>query len=196
MNQCIKAESFNTTKWSGGSTTQLFIYPPTAEYQKRNFDFRLSSAKVEAEKSDFTSLAGISRKIMILDGELEISHEKHHKKKLRKFDQDSFEGNWKTSAVGRCTDFNLMTSSPTTGHLQSMLLHKKEHLDYTFNESGNWFFIYVFSGKLSIHFEHKENALDRGDLFVLNTTQVALLNLQAQEDCELIFAIINCPNTD
>ena len=29
--QIIKADSFTTTPWNGGSTTELFIYPMTLE---------------------------------------------------------------------------------------------------------------------------------------------------------------------
>ena len=75
-------KDFKNTNWSGGTTTQLYIYPPTADYAKRNFKFRLSTAKVEAEKSDFTSLPGISRQLMILDGDLTITHQKHYSKTI------------------------------------------------------------------------------------------------------------------
>ena len=50
-----KAEDFVTSKWSGGSTTELYIYPPQAVYREGNFKCRISSATVEVEKSDFTS---------------------------------------------------------------------------------------------------------------------------------------------
>ncbi|MDF1551007.1 MAG: HutD family protein, partial [Bacteroidales bacterium] len=98
-----KPEDFKTSTWSGGTTTQLFIYPSSADYLKRNFDFRISTAKVTVAKSDFTSLPEISRKIMILEGEITIQHQNRYSKQLKKFDIDEFEGDWKTSAIGTCT---------------------------------------------------------------------------------------------
>ena len=64
----ITTDNFKTSGWSGGTTTELFIFPPTADYQQRNFQFRLSTATVEADRSDFTLLNGISRKLMVLSG--------------------------------------------------------------------------------------------------------------------------------
>ena len=49
----IKAKDLKPVAWSGGSTTELFIFPPTGNYRKRNFDFRLSTATVEVDTSDF-----------------------------------------------------------------------------------------------------------------------------------------------
>jgi environmental stress-induced protein Ves len=57
--------------WSGGITTQLAIYPKDANYKKQNFQFRISTATVEIEESVFTKLPGVSRKLMILNGENE-----------------------------------------------------------------------------------------------------------------------------
>ena len=32
-----KAEEFSTSNWSGGTTTQLYIYPEDGNYAERNF---------------------------------------------------------------------------------------------------------------------------------------------------------------
>ena len=42
-----------TTQWSGGATTQLAIAPKGAVYADRDFLWRLSSATVELDESDF-----------------------------------------------------------------------------------------------------------------------------------------------
>ena len=52
---------FSTSKWSGGVTTELFIWPEGASYAERRFDFRISTALVELEESRFTSLPGVER---------------------------------------------------------------------------------------------------------------------------------------
>lgn len=61
----IKASDLITNNWSGGTTTQLAIYPKDAEYKKRNFLFRISTATVETKESEFTKLPGVSRKLIL-----------------------------------------------------------------------------------------------------------------------------------
>ncbi len=122
----IKANQHKTTTWSGGTTTQLFIFPEGSDYQKRDFLFRISTATVETEESTFTSLPGFKRKLMILEGELLIKHKGHYEKKLKQFEQDEFRGGWETSAVGKVTDFNLMMSRGVEGSLKFISLKEGE----------------------------------------------------------------------
>ncbi len=95
-----KAFSFCTTGWSGGETTELFINPQNSQFKDRDFIFRLSMATVEVEKTQFTSLPGCTRKLMVLRGEMILSHVNQHSKKLKPFDQDRFLGDWGTNAEG------------------------------------------------------------------------------------------------
>ena len=88
------------TKWSGGSTRQLAIFPFDANLADRNFIFRISTASVETETSVFSKFDGFRRILMILEGELEIWHKGHHTKKLNTFDTDVFDGSWETTASG------------------------------------------------------------------------------------------------
>lgn len=97
-----------TTEWSGGTTTELAIFPTESSYANRNFLFRISTATVETETSTFTSLPGYKRLLMILKGELEITHVDQYTKKLATFDTDMFDGGWQTTAKGMVTDFNIM----------------------------------------------------------------------------------------
>src|SRR6478736_1095979 len=92
-----------TTEWSGGRTTELAIFPPVALYTNRDFEFRISTATVETETSTFTSLPGYKRLLMILKGELEITHIGEYTKKLATFETDTFDGGWQTSARGMAT---------------------------------------------------------------------------------------------
>ena len=52
---------FVTSTWSGGTTTQLAIAPEGAVYAERSFLWRVSSATVELETSDFTPLPDYNR---------------------------------------------------------------------------------------------------------------------------------------
>ncbi len=98
----------NFSRWSGGTTTQLAIFPPQAVYAQRNFLWRISSAVVELPESDFTPLPDYDRILMILDGELTLSHDGGEEYTLRALEQTSFDGASRTVSRGQVTDFNLM----------------------------------------------------------------------------------------
>ncbi len=136
------------TQWSGGTTTQLYIYPEEATYQERNFLFRISSATVKISESIFTKLSGISRVIMILDGELKLVHENKYSKLLKKFDTDTFEGDWNTKGFGMVTDFNLMTSGNATGSLQQLILQPQESVSKIGLNAINFVGYYLLCGEV------------------------------------------------
>jgi uncharacterized protein len=186
----VNSEYFQPVSWSGGTTTELFIFPQTADYQKRNFQFRLSTANVENDKSVFTSLCGISRKLMVLAGSITLSHENHYSRQLHKFDADEFEGTWKTSAVGMCTDFNLMTTGKTTGDLRAVVIEKEQSVNFYTNEKCDWFFIYTYSGKISLKNNRKSIILKRGDLLILNKLTSQSFEIKGLKKSELVFTEI------
>lgn len=184
----ITPNNFNTIKWSGGTSTELLIYPSNSDYQQRNFDFRLSTATVEVEKSDFTPLPGVSRKLMILDGEIEISHENHYTKKLAKFDIDSFEGDWKTSSVGKCIDFNLMTRGNATGEISALSLEKNQATKLALEKNLSYFILYVSEGEISINIDDKYHLLQQGNMLTINQLIDSELQLTGITDCDLIIS--------
>lgn len=104
----IDACSQNVSRWSGGTTTQLAIEPTSAVYADRDFIWRVSSAVVELPESDFTPLPDYDRILMILDGELALSHDGGEEYTLRALEQTSFDGASHTFSRGQVTDFNLM----------------------------------------------------------------------------------------
>lgn len=111
-----------TTAWAGGKTTELYIYPRDTLYADRQFGFRVSSATVELEQSEFTPLPGFTRHIMPLRGQMRLEHEGHHTRALTPYEVDVFDGGWRTLSRGKCTDFNLMFGSRWTGRLYALNL--------------------------------------------------------------------------
>ena len=53
--------SRRVTSWSGGKTTELFLYPFDGSYAERRFTARISSATVDLSESRFTQLPGVTR---------------------------------------------------------------------------------------------------------------------------------------
>ena len=106
--ELFKKGSFRTAEWTGGTTTELFIYPPASECGARDFEARISSATVEIEESIFSDFDGYVRHITPLEGGIRLIHENHGKAALQPFEVDTFDGCWRTRAYGRCVDFNLI----------------------------------------------------------------------------------------
>ena len=104
----IAANEQSVSRWSGGTTTQIAIEPPNAVYAERDFLWRVSSAEVELPESDFTPLPDYDRILMILDGELSLTHDGGEEYTLRALEQTSFDGASSTFSRGQVTDFNLM----------------------------------------------------------------------------------------
>jgi environmental stress-induced protein Ves len=178
--------NFQTVKWQGGTTTELFIFPKEADYKLRNFKFRLSTATVETDRSDFTILNGISRKLMVLAGKISLSHEDHYSRQLNKFDVDEFDGGWKTSSSGRCIDFNLMTTGKTSGELTAIVIDKEQHAKFKTKEHCDWIFVYVFSGNVRIEINYEVTDVRKGDLLVLNKQAIRNFEIIGIENSELV----------
>ncbi|MGF7060340.1 HutD/Ves family protein [Brassicibacter mesophilus] len=191
----IKKEEHKTSKWSGGTTAQLLIYPEEAEYGERNFKWRLSSAKVDDEESTFTYLPGISRIIMIIEEKLRLEHEGHHTIELSAFEQDSFKGEWTTKSYGKVTDFNLMMSSGCCGNLQSIILKEKvsKKIIFTNKVTGNYSTItdvfYIVKGNLEVVTElNKMYRLQQGDIFEItrkSSENTFCFNFNNVESCDV-----------
>jgi len=179
----IKASSFKPSPWNGGSTTELFIYPMTSKYATRNFSFRLSTATVNIENSTFTSLPGITRTLMVLDGEMSLTHKDHHTAKLGRFDSDNFKGDWNTFSKGKCSDFNLMTMGNTQGTVESLHVNKEKQVDFSFSDNIQHLVIYVYSGQIKIKNETIET--DNLVIFENPTKSIEFISV---EKCDLIIS--------
>ncbi|MBO4838342.1 MAG: HutD family protein [Lachnospiraceae bacterium] len=109
-------DDFVTTRWSGGTTTQFLIFPRYADYAKRDFLWRVSSAVVEDKESNFTALPDYNRFITPVAGSMTLTRGGAGSGKnggggpvlLRPYNVLAFDGADSTRSEGVCTDFNLM----------------------------------------------------------------------------------------
>lgn len=184
----ITANTFTTNTWSGGTTTQFFMHPPTANYKELNFDFRLSMATVAVEKSVFTSLPGVSRTLLVLDGEITLQHQNQYTKQLSKLDSDIFEGGWKTSSIGICTDFNLMTTGNTVGTLNARNVTQNENTSYPIQNKRDWVFIYTYSGEVTIDINDKAYTISQSDVLMIHQPIATIMHINAIKDSTLVFS--------
>lgn len=112
----IKKEDMPVSCWSGGTTTEIFICPRGAKYAERDFLFRISTATVELDESDFTSLPDYERLIASLDGEMLLTHNGSDGARIVPLETVyRFDGGEATHCVGRARDLNLMIRKGAAG---------------------------------------------------------------------------------
>ena len=175
--QIIRKAEQKTSNWSGGTTTELAIYPKNASYAKRNFEWRLSSAIVNAEESIFTSLPGFWRLIMIIEGEMLLKHKGHHDIYLKPFEQDSFSGDWTTISYGKVRDFNLMLAKGYNGELKAiefgMEKGYEDSIELNACDHGELTQIfYCAKGNISFYInDESSKKLYDGDLLLINSSE-------------------------
>ena len=114
----LRANDFQVSDWSGGKTKQLYLFPPTGHYGKREFDYRLSTATVEVAESEFSDLSGFHRILMSLDHPLRLLNDSRQEETvLDPFTPYFFEGSDSITSRGTCTDFNLIYSNHYQGQM-------------------------------------------------------------------------------
>jgi environmental stress-induced protein Ves len=187
----LSPQHFITSQWSGGSSTQLYIFPAYATYTEQNFELRLSTAKVEVAKSTFTALPGIYRKLMILEGEINMVHEGQYTKHLKPFDVDSFSGDWKTSSIGTCTDFNVMTKGSKQSQLYYLAKEATSNYKLKPKNTSNKLFLYATYGTIHIQLINENYILEKGNLLVIENDSVPSISLHSVEDFGLVVVEIN-----
>jgi len=104
---------------------------------------------------------------------------------------DTFEGDWKTSSVGKCTDFNLMTQNNTIGELSVSVIKKNQSIDFFIEKGWDHLFIYLYSGKISLDYNNKTENLNQGDLIAINNFSNKNIQYKGIENSELIFSKIS-----
>jgi len=168
MIKVIRKEDLNTSFWSGGTTTELYIYPETGSYQARAFDFRVSTATVAVETSTFTSLPGINRLIMSLDDVLVLHHKDQYEIILKPFDVDRFKGDWETMSEGKVTDFNVMF---TDDYDADMYLGKSQEI-----KQKNIMILYAHEDDFIIKNAYESYNIPKGCLLVSDEAHYWRLN--------------------
>jgi environmental stress-induced protein Ves len=99
--------SRRVTSWSGGKTTELFLYPFDGSYAERRFTARISSATVDLSESRFTQLPGVTRYLTPLSEGFYLKRNGHWSF-LARGDVLEFSGEEDVLCRGSGRDLNLM----------------------------------------------------------------------------------------
>ncbi|MBE5971979.1 MAG: HutD family protein [Lachnoclostridium sp.] len=164
------SSEYNTSSWSGGTTTELGIGPEGSRYADRDFLWRISSATVDLEESTFTVLPDYDRIIMTLEGEIDLCHNDGEWIHLKAFETHSFDGGDDTVSRGKVVDFNLMTRKGAAGGTMLPLVFLADGTCFeiktvlsdieTFSEA----MLYCYRGSVTIVFEDgSEKKLGEGE---------------------------------
>ena len=182
---------FVESSWSGGATTQLYIAPEGTTYSERNFDTRISTAKVESETSTFTRLPGYHRKLMVLNGNIQLNHQGHPSKILRAFDVDSFEGEWSTEANGTCTDFNVMTAKGIESHLTCLLLAANKESEILLENPCKILFLFSPFESINVTLSGEPISLEQHNLLEIQHTNGLKVSVCAAYNTHVVLITIH-----
>jgi environmental stress-induced protein Ves len=178
-----------TTQWSGGSSTQLAIFPFESDFKERTFLFRISTATTETETSTFTSFRGYKRILMVIEGQLNIHHTGQYSKQLGPFETDRFEGSWETKAEGKVRDFNVIYSED---QINEVILEKRDlsqgetHLISL--EKFDFAGVFIISGKA----EAQGDVLKEKDFFLIERSLIEnVFHVRAVENCTFLLVQID-----
>ena len=165
------------SRWSGGETRELAIAPAGARYAARDFLWRVSSATVELEESDFTLLPDYERWISTLEGEIRLRHGDGAEIRLLPLQVHRFDGAAATRSRGRCRDFNLMLRKGRAAGTMEPLCPKETPLEIP-GETGETRLLFCAAGRCSVQGAGAQTALEPGDS--LQTDGPAALRVLAQ----------------
>lgn len=165
----ISANEFIVSDWSGGKTTQIAIDPPSAVYADRDFHFRISSATVDLDASDFTALPDYHRIILPITGQLTLSFS--HQEELvvlNEMESCHFDGGWNTSSKGRVIDFNLMLRKGVcTGDANGMVLGTGDAVtvsgDFPTTPGRSVLFVWCVDGTIQVTANAEASTLTTGE---------------------------------
>lgn len=160
-----------TIAWASGTSTELFVFPPNGNFQTREFDYRISTATVEAEETNFSDFSGLTRILLVLQGKLTLIHEDRYTKELATFDQDQFDGDWKTRSKGKVQDFNVMFTENYDAEVFHFTMSESEKREI--NLDTKTYFYFIFNGK----FEVNGHIVSSGDLAEIRRTKLQKLNI-------------------
>ena len=127
----IDPNTRNTTKWSGGQTRELFLYPPAGSYAERNFQFRISSATVETPESHFTPLPGVKRYLTPLSDGFYLKRNGSQWQYLKNGQVLCFSGDDDVYSRGVGRDLNLMLKG-AHGEMHVLPAGESDLLPHTF----------------------------------------------------------------
>jgi environmental stress-induced protein Ves len=191
----VKKQDVIVSKWAGGESKQYYIYPPDASYASRDFLFRVSMAISNSdEEAEYSDLENFTRHLIMLEGTAQVFHENHYDIIMNPYEEiDVFDGGWKSSAIGKVTDFNLMTSKDCKGRMSVIYKNCTVVTDDSEGSRHNWLIFFCNSGKASFSLSSVENVIvTEGELLIIEDISPETKIHIKLENSKLIKMSVNC----
>ncbi|KRM30668.1 hypothetical protein FC83_GL001804 [Agrilactobacillus composti DSM 18527 = JCM 14202] len=162
----LSSDSYEVSEWTGGKTTELFLFPELTSYSKRNFEIRISSATIELAESTFSDLTGYRRTLIPLTDPITLIFD-NAVKRVNPFQQVQFAGSEAVRAHGCTTDFNVMTSPRWQQHLTVIETNSKISFRTTM------VVFYLVYGNLELKIQNSKGAVQMiaGDFVAISDAQ-------------------------
>ncbi len=175
----LTEQDYRISSWSGGKTIQIAIAPEGAEYAGRDFLWRLSSATVDLEESDFTALPDYTRLIAPVRGQMRLTHNGGDPIDLPPYKVHRFDGADATHSWGCCTDFNLMLrKGACDGRMIPLGNGAAGEEAFTPEPSAEVLVIYCTEGHVSVRYRGESAELAEREAVLLESRQIGPVTLK------------------
>jgi hypothetical protein len=190
----LSPEDARLVPWKNGRgvTAELALWPPHARFERGDFDWRISKAKIE-DDGPFSNFEHHDRILVVTDGDgLVLTHESNAPRvRIRRLEPYRFRGDWPTEAEltrGAASDFNVMTRRDVVdANVEALALGSRRTRE---SFSAGHAFVHVLRGGLVARAIGEEDAfeLDAGDsLWIQNAPSEEEVDLAgAAADCTLL----------
>lgn len=173
--------------WSGGKTTELFVFPENSSYLERNFEIRISSATVDETPSQFTALPGYHRVLMPLSAPLRLVFDGQKEAVAAPFEVVEFDGGWKTVSHGICTDIGIMLSKDWDGRLFAAQ-------NGVFDCPDGFAGVYAISDQVDIFIDKTKYILMQGDFLIFKTGAGDKITFVIPHEKAAVMAVVSRKN--
>lgn len=175
--EIVELQNCNPSNWSGGTTTELVIFPKGSSYKERNFDCRISIATVEKYNSIYTPLSGFERTVLVLSGNLILDWDNGRREHLVRGKSIQFAGSQETVCIGLATNFNIMTSRKLK--CQELSIH--ENISEHVISEKQIFFVFTESTSIQISTQNQAFTLHKEKLFhVRGPQKISITTIQGK----------------
>jgi environmental stress-induced protein Ves len=109
-----------------------------------------------------------------------LIHENRYTKELATFDQDRFDGAWKTRSKGEVQDFNVMFTENYEAEVNHFSLSENDKREINLDSKLHFYF--VFNGQ----FELNGKSVNSGDLIEIRQNEIQKLHIICLEEGNII----------
>jgi environmental stress-induced protein Ves len=136
------------TRWAGGCTRQLAIYPRDAQGSEAfDFVFEITSSTTDIKESEYTIYESYNRTLMIISGELILTLEDGDTYSLSPYGQCTFDGALRALSRGRAVDYEMTLRKGRSGRVEFL----GRVSDLSIKASPGYLGLYCLKGSLRIY---------------------------------------------